>query len=325
MTQVLLTPPDSAGKKPASVGFLGFHKRWNPVWNDHSAAASRLTPLLVSLPDKSEHLPIVPDFLHYSVFGELHKDPRYNHCVKIFTSQECFRPPWDTCDYALTGDYSDDPRHLRRPVYTYDMFTVRDVPRLHHPCLSLIKDPYTPWNEVLAYKTIFCNFIYSNKAWRDPRSAGEPGLDLRIRFLDLLSQYKPVTSAGRVRCNIEQPVQDKLPLVERCKFTIAFENTSYDGYVTEKLVDPMFALSIPIYWGSPRIEDDFNPKSMVIATGRHLEEVVEEVVALDQDDAAYLEKLQQPWFHGNVPNKYCRREYLGSFLSEIYSRGPKKC
>jgi hypothetical protein len=299
------------------------HRRWSPVWNDFVAASSEEEFLLVSLPGHDGHLQIVPDFLFYSVFGEHHKDPRYDSCTKIFSCQECFDTPWEECDFALTGDYSDDPRHLRYPVYASEMFAVRDVPPLRHPCLSLVKDPSTNWEDILAYKTSFCCFVYSNELWRDPRSRGECGLELRIKFFDLLSRYKRVDAGGRVCNNLGYQVQDKLPYVERFKFTVAFENTSYPGYVTEKLCDPMFALSVPIYWGSPEVADDFNPASIVVATGRRLEDIVDEVVALDQDDAAYLAKLREPWFANNVPNKYCSREYLGSFLSQIYERGRK--
>jgi hypothetical protein len=320
----MLSPAGALTKKPVSVGFLGHHRRWSHVWNDFTAASSETTPLLVTLPSHNEHLQYAPDFLFYSVFGELHRDPRYNRCVKIFSCQECFCAPWGECDYALTGDYSNDPRHLRYPVYMSEVFAARDVPPLRHPCLSLVKDPGTNWEDVLAYKTNFCCFVYSNELWRDPRSRGECGLELRIKFFELLSKYKRVDAAGRVCNNTGYQVQDKLPYVERFKFTVAFENTSYPGYVTEKLVDPMFALSVPIYWGNPEVADDFNPASMVVATGRRLEDVVNEVVALDQDNASYLAKLREPWFHGNVPNKYCSRERLGSFLSQIYERGRKQ-
>ena len=311
------------GRKPVSVGFVGHHRKWNPVWNNHTQAASQYDPLLVSVPDKSEHLPIVPDFLHYSDYGRPAQDPRYDRCVKIYSTQECFQAPWGECDYALTGDYSDDPRHLRYPVYTAEMFASRDVPPLHHPCLTLVKDPATDWDDVLEHKTQFCNFVYSNGSWRDPRSRGECGLEHRVRFFELLCKYKHVAAGGSLCLNLGKQVQDKLPFLQDFKFTIAFENTSYPGYVTEKLCDPMFAMSVPIYWGSPDVANDFNPKSMVVATGRRLEDVVDEVAALDQDDTAYLAKLREPWFKNNVPNKYCSQERLGTFLSEIYTKGHK--
>ena len=38
--------------------------------------------------------------------------------------------------------------------------------------------------------------------------------------------------------------------------TIAFENSSFPGYTTEKIFEPMLEGSIPIYWGNPRVDED---------------------------------------------------------------------
>lgn len=47
------------------------------------------------------------------------------------------------------------------------------------------------------------------------------------------------------------------------KFTIAFENSRAPGYYTEKILDPMLAGSIPVYWGDPGIASHFNPRSFL--------------------------------------------------------------
>jgi hypothetical protein len=193
-------------------------------------------------------------------------------------------------------------------------------PRLRNPCPDLVKRPDTNWEALVHRK--FCNFVVSNELWRDPRCRGECGLKHRVKFFELLSKYKRVDSGGRVRNNLDRlgPVGDKLLFIQDYKFTIAFESASYPGYVSEKLVEPMFVSSIPIYWGCPRVAEDFNPESMVIATGRRLEDIVDEVVALDRDDASYLTKLQKPWFRGNVPNKYCPGDYVADFLEKVFAR-----
>ena len=46
------------------------------------------------------------------------------------------------------------------------------------------------------------------------------------------------------------------------KFTLAFENSCFNGYVTEKMLYPMFAGSIPIYLGAPDVEK-YVPKDVV--------------------------------------------------------------
>lgn len=298
------------------IGFVGFHRLFNGVFNNITHSIAHRFSLEVSEPGPDGHLREIPDFLFCSVYGHPHLDPRYDDCVKIFTCEENIRPPWAECDYAMTGDYSDDPRHLRLPIYARVLLHLphQDCVRqglLANPNLTLVKDPATNWERVLRSKTRFCNFIASN------HEASE-----RIRFYDLLSKYKRVDAGGSVRNNIGQRVADKLTFIEPYKFTIAFENSSYPGYVSEKIVEPMIVNSLPIYWGSPKIDDDFDPRSLVVATGRRLEDVVDEVIALDRSDDSYVEKMKRPWFHENVQNRYCQPDHVADFLAKVFHPTP---
>jgi len=62
-----------------------------------------------------------------------------------------------------------------------------------------------------------------------------------------------------------QPVfcEDKVKTISNYKFVVCFENTSYPGYVTEKIIDCFAAGSIPVYCGAPNISD-FIPKECYI-------------------------------------------------------------
>ena len=108
-----------------------------------------------------------------------------------------------------------------------------------------------------ARKTRFCNFVYSN-----------PRCRYRNRFFHKLSRYRHVDAAGRLYNNLgsgSDGPNDKTELLASCKFTIAFENASYPGYTTEKIVHAMLAHSLPIYWGNPCVERDFNTASFLNA------------------------------------------------------------
>lgn len=326
----------SSRRVPVKIGFLGFHKYFNPLWNNITLSLTHRFALDVSEPTPSGHLVGVPDFLFTSVFDDggyllrpkfsssvsplpdaeipRHLDPRYDGCIKIFTSEENIRPPWEECDYAMTSDFSEDPRHLRLPIYVrtlrhlLELDYVRDG-LLRHPNLALTKTPVEDWERVLASKSRFCNFVVSN-----------PLPPERLRFYEMLSKYKVVDSGGSVLNNVGgKNVVNKLAFLEDYKFTIAFENASYPGYTTEKAIEPMIASSLPIYWGNTRVGEDFNPRSLVVATGRKFEDVVDEVVALDRDDSAYLEKMREPWFAGNTQNFYCSVDYAADFLARVFA------
>lgn len=60
------------------------------------------------------------------------------------------------------------------------------------------------------------------------------------------------------------PVDYKLTALKDYAFTIVIENTDYDYYFTEKLIDAFMTGTIPIYWGCPSIDKFFNTDGMLI-------------------------------------------------------------
>ena len=61
----------------------------------------------------------------------------------------------------------------------------------------------------------------------------------------------------------EGPVPDKNRALQDFRFALAFENTVFPGYITEKLFDCFFAGTIPIYLGAPDVTE-FVPAEAVI-------------------------------------------------------------
>jgi len=84
----------------------------------------------------------------------------------------------------------------------------------------------------------------------------------RFKYLKELMQCLPVDSYGLTLRNKKLPEdkrrETKLETVAAYKFTVAFENSISQDYVTEKFFDPLIAGSVPVYLGAPNI-DDFAP------------------------------------------------------------------
>jgi hypothetical protein len=299
------------GEKCPSLGFLGFHALFNRVYN-HITLALR-DDLCFDVCEHNE----VPEYLIFSVYSKDHLSPRYDRCVKIFTCEENQRVPWHECDYALTGDRLQDLRHLRLPVYAGYLRHLSD-----NAGTTLVKPVDYDARRSLAGKTRFCNFVYSNSRAEE-----------RILFFRILSKYKKVDSGGAVLNNLGTRVRDKLSFLANYKFTIAFENSRYPGYITEKLVEAMAAGSLPIYWGCRDVGSDFNPFSFVHANEpegsdrnelvMYFEQVAQRVAWLDQHDDEYLEILSRPWFSGNLPNQYCQPSYATDFFRKIFATSRK--
>jgi hypothetical protein len=231
-----------------------------------------------------------PDYIFYSVFGNNHKN--YS-CTKIFYTGENISPDFNLCDYAFTFKDLDDPRNYRLPLYV-----------LHPAYYNLTQKQVD--DSLLDRK--FCNFIFSNG-----------GGQQRNELFEKLSQYKKVDSGGQWMNNLGYTVQDKLAFQSQYKFSIAFENVAgypNEGYITEKILDPMSVNSVPIYKGGSLVSQDFNSKSFINGNDfATIDELVDYIIEIDQDDSKYLEMLQQPWFYNNkIPDNYLK-ENIKQFLN----------
>ena len=59
------------------------------------------------------------------------------------------------------------------------------------------------------------------------------------------------------------PVEDKIITMSNYKFALCIENIVYEGYITEKIFDSLFAGCIPVYYGAPDVTK-YIPKNCFI-------------------------------------------------------------
>ena len=161
----------------------------------------------------------------------------------------------------------------------------------------------------------FCAFIVSN-----------PGNNFRNNAFDSLHHYKRVFSYGKVRMNsflLKQAsegrywrdAKDEFFRKHLHKFMFAFENTSYPGYCTEKLMDAFLVGSLPIYWGSPSVEKEFNNKAFINVMKE--EDWLEKVKELDSNPEIWDKYYNEPVFTDEQKIKHL--DNMNSFQNWLYS------
>lgn len=219
-----------------------------------------------------------PEYLIYSVFGD--ENLKYSHCIKIFFTGECFTPDYNLCDYAMGFDYMDfGDRYFRFPIY-YPM-GCGDENRIKTVRKKTVE-------EINVNNKGFCSYVYSN--------AG--AIKIRREIYEKLSEYRQVDSGGRYLNNIGKPVIDKMEFQSKYKFCIAFENASYKGYTTEKLVQAFESGAVPIYWGDPSVEIVFNKKAFINCTSlKTVDEMIEKIIQVDNAPEQYKAMLQEHVFN----------------------------
>jgi hypothetical protein len=96
----------------------------------------------------------------------------------------------------------------------------------------------------MSQKTKFCAMV-----------AGNPE-GLRVNLFNSISEYKRVDGYGNM---FNRPLRkSKFDLLKDYKFSLCPENSIYDGYVTEKLIDAYAGGTVPIYSGDVSVYRDFN-------------------------------------------------------------------
>ena len=238
-----------------------------------------------------------PDFLLYSSFG--YEYLKYD-CIRIFYTGENVRPNFEECDYAFSFDYPNTERNYRLPLYRLSSWY--DIAIKTSESRSLSKK----------HKK-FCCFLYSNSEAQE-----------RISFFQLLSQYKRIDSGGKVLNNLghQIPRNETIEWMKNYKFCIAFENASYPGYTTEKLLHALVANTIPIYWGIPLASKDFNQETFIDCNDYDsFDDAIEIVKKIDQDEALHKFMLSQSYFpHGNE-SWSCKEKNIITRFDKIFSDG----
>lgn len=265
------------------VWYTDFWGGWNPYDNWFSRMFLSDIPHVIS--------PNNPDLLIFSCFGNLHE--KYVGSKKIYWTGENTRPPLDRCDLAMGFDYIDHPKYERVPLYAVHYWNIVNEWKIGGEFDSFLLRKKEPPRH-----SKFCAFIYGNASvgvnhWGNYQD----GVEKRNRLFQKLNSRKKVDSMGSAFNNTGFTVQPELPKI-RCisdyKFTFAIENSSYPGYVTEKIMDPMAAHSVPLYWGSERVDEDFTG-GFVNLHKMTEDDAVDYILELDSDPKKYEELYYQPY------------------------------
>jgi hypothetical protein len=263
-----------------------------------------------------------PEVLFYSCFGEggnfwrapdgrsvrLMPTIPSGTALRVFITGENVEPVMEACDYAISfSALTDHTNHLRLPLWVYEDRTAGFTPEM------LIKPADTDWEKIAAAKTRFCNFNYSNRVL------------YRNNVFRMLNQHKRVDAAGPCMNNMTDgnargSQKERIEFRRPYKFTLAVENFIWPGYVTEKLVRPMFVNSIPIYIGDPLARQTFDTSSYIdINCFSSLKEMLEFVQQVDNDRKLYLDMLAAPFYRGNRLPDCARDETARAFFDRIFA------
>ena len=187
------------------------------------------------------HNPHTADVIITSVFGHVQTDPKKTICF----IGENVRPNYIGYNYSLSFDYDTyGGRNFRLPLWYARLAWpgFEQKPRKsnshNHGYEDLISIESLMKGRTLdlSKKTKFCAMIAGNAE------------GLRVNLYNSISAYKQVDGYGNMFGRSLR--QSKFDVLPEYKFCLCPENSIYDGYVTEKLIDAYAGGTVPIYSGS---------------------------------------------------------------------------
>lgn len=242
------------------------------------------------------------DLQFFSVFGkELMPTKGRERALRVWFSAEAYEPSRMIYDlhFGSLPESLWGKRWVRCPVWSTNI-DWWNAASPYSPAQLLAERRFEPREK-------FCNFIYSNRT------------SFRTEFFDVLGKRRHVDSCGRVLNNVGGPCVDKFKAVSEYQFTIAFENALSPGYITEKLIDPLAARSIPIYWGACEAKTDFNPDAFIFARDfQSLDDLADHVIKVSESREAMERIVTAPVFHDNkIPDQFSASHYVDLIVEAL--------
>lgn len=239
-----------------------------------------------------------PELIFYSCFGNEHL--KYK-CKRIYFTGENRRPDFMACDFAFSFDLVSRRNHYRLPLYS--LYIDGNNRNDEFETVKTREEMLKIWNN----KSKFCCMVVSN-----------PNAAKRLNFYKKLSQFVEVDSGGKVLNNVGGPVMDKMNFIKDYKFVIAFENELQDGYTTEKIIEPIFVDSIPIYWGNKNVGKDFNTKRFINYHDFDTEtDLIDRLLEIDKNPNLAIDILCQPIFSNERPSFKKERQEVFEIIDGI--------
>jgi len=230
--------------------------------------------------------PYTADLIVTSVFGNTQTDPNKT----LAYIGENVRPSFVGYSHSLSFDYDTyGGRNLRLPIWyarlAWPGFIQKPrKPNFHnHGYEDLISIESLTRGRTLdmSQKTKFCAMV-----------AGNPE-GLRINLFNSISEYIRVDGYGNM---FNRPLRkSKFDLLKDYKFSLCPENSIYDGYVTEKLIDAYAGGTVPIYNGDLSVGAELNDDAFFnYQWDMRMDWLIEHLSEVNENIYTYKAMYEQP-------------------------------
>lgn len=292
-----ITPVPSIQRGNGNEIRIAFANMWDDFQPKHN-----FFMYLLSWVGRLNNINVVEDAVNPNLvfFGPLSRgaESKYPDVPKVFFTGEN-APKNTNKDTFLNLGFAYDvnyPSYIRLPLWVLEInWWGADSAKVVNPKYVSLDDAMRVNPAVLDEKTKFCAFVATN-----------PNNQNRNIAYQILNNWRGVDSGGRLFCNLPSgPIPAglgggggelaKIEFYKKYKFALTFENSSAPGYCTEKLFHAKVAGCVPIYWGDPFVDRDFDSNGYInVNQISSAEQFVETVKKIADDPDAWRRMAEVP-------------------------------
>lgn len=261
---------------------------------------------------------ILSKFIYYEIINNIDKDTN----ISIYSVADYIDLNTNCLNICLNGEKEDSQEETDIAILTTKKFKYSFNIYFPHLYQSLWERKLDYFTYLSNSKKYFCAYMYSYD------------VPYRVEIFNEVSKYKNVTALGKSCNNIEETDRGiynenityndlAVQKYSDYKFVLALENSIEIGYLTEKLINPILANSIPIYAGPPDIFDIINKNRIIyVYDFLNFNELNKYIEKIDNDNILYDLTINENIFTGKLSynNFY---DYLNNKIEKSLGLQPR--
>ena len=115
------------------------------------------------------------------------------------------------------------------------------------------------------------------------------------------------------------PAGSKAEALNASKFCLCYENTSFPGYITEKIFDCFFAGTIPVYLGAPDVTEHIPSDTFVDArTFRSMDELGKRLLSMSEDEGRIHLAAAARFVDSDRFKRFSDEAFVNAFVTLIH-------
>lgn len=112
--------------------------------------------------------------------------------------------------------------------------------------------------------------------------------------------------------------EDKQKTLKKYSFVLAFENSDFPGYITEKIIDAFKSGSVPLYWGGGELLQDIIPANCYIdCRNQDPDEIYRMIKKMTQQDIVSFRRAAIEFLKSPAADRFTGRYLRGEIVKRL--------